>query len=95
MRDVRCKASVETVRAALVGNYQPEHVFALTQALALYDFYQRCVEECDRQIEQAVGRTEHHAATARSAPPQATSPYQAAQRGALRCSLGSVPIGWN
>ena len=40
MRDVRCKASVETIRAALVGNYQPEHVFALQQALALYDFYQ-------------------------------------------------------
>ena len=54
MRDTRCKAGVETVRAALVGNYQPEHVFTLTQALALYDFYQRCVEECDRQIEQAV-----------------------------------------
>ena len=54
MRDTRCKASVETVCAALVGNYQPELVFALTQALALYDFYQRCPEECDRQIEQAV-----------------------------------------
>src|SRR6516225_3168211 len=51
MRDVRCKASLETVRAALVGNYQPEHVFALTQALALYDFYQARVEECDAQIE--------------------------------------------
>src|SRR5439155_4079138 len=51
MRDVRCKASVETVRAALVGNYQPEHVFALTQALALYDFYQARVDECDTQIE--------------------------------------------
>ena len=41
---VRCKASTETIRAALVGNYQPEHVFALTQALALYDFYQARVE---------------------------------------------------
>jgi transposase len=51
MRDVRCKASLETVRAALVGNYQPEHVFALTQALALYDFYQARVDECDAQIE--------------------------------------------
>ena len=30
MRDVRCKASIETIRAALVGNYQPEHVFALS-----------------------------------------------------------------
>lgn len=39
MRDVRCKENLETVRSALVGNYQPEHVFALKQALALYDFY--------------------------------------------------------
>jgi hypothetical protein len=39
MRDIRCKATMQTVRAALVGNYQPEHIFALTQALALYDFY--------------------------------------------------------
>jgi transposase len=51
MRDPRCKASLETVRAALVGNYQPEHVFALTQALALYDFYQTRVDECDAQIQ--------------------------------------------
>jgi len=51
MRDVRCKASTETVEASLVGNYQPEHVFALAQALALYDFYQARVDECDAQIE--------------------------------------------
>ena len=54
MRDVLCKASTETVRAALVGNYQPEHVFALTQALALYDFYQARVDECDAEIERAL-----------------------------------------
>lgn len=54
MRDVRCKASAETVRAALAGNYQPEHVFALTQALALYDFYQARVDDCDGQIEHAL-----------------------------------------
>ena len=29
-RDPRCKASIETIRAALDGHYQPEHVFALT-----------------------------------------------------------------
>ena len=52
MRDVRCKASTETVRAALVGNYQPEHIFELTQSLALYDFYQARVIECDAEIER-------------------------------------------
>ncbi len=36
-RNSRCKASVETIRDALVGNYREEHVFALTQALELYD----------------------------------------------------------
>jgi len=54
MRDVRCKASTETIRSALTGNYQPEHVFALRQALALYDFYQSRIDECDAQIEQVL-----------------------------------------
>jgi transposase len=69
MRDVRCKASPETVRAALVGNYQPEHVFALTQALALYDFYQARVDECDAQIQAVLA-----ALTAEKAPPSAPLP---------------------
>ncbi len=54
MRDVRCRESVETIRAALVGNYQPEHVFALAQALSLYDSYQARIADCDAQIEQAL-----------------------------------------
>jgi len=54
MRDVRCKANTETLRGALTGNYQPEHVFALRQALALYDFYQSRIDECDVQIEQVL-----------------------------------------
>jgi transposase len=53
-RDVRCKASVETIRQALTGHYQPEHLFALEQALALYDTYQQQVERCDERIEQAL-----------------------------------------
>ena len=43
MRDIRCKESRECIRSVLVDNYQPEHVFALKQSLALYDFYQRCI----------------------------------------------------
>jgi hypothetical protein len=31
-RDVRCKASVETIGEALTGNYRDEHVFSLRQA---------------------------------------------------------------
>lgn len=53
-RDRRCKSSPETIRDALVGNYQPEHVFALTQSVELYDFYQRQVATCDEAIENVI-----------------------------------------
>ena len=56
-RDRRCHASVETVHQALIGNYREEHVFALTQALELYDFYETKVEACDKQIEAACSAT--------------------------------------
>lgn len=71
MRDVRCKASHETVRAALVGNYQPEHVFALTQALALYDFYQTRVDECDAQIQAVLAALTADKATLSTPLPKA------------------------
>ena len=54
LRDVRCKASLESVCEALVGNYRPEHLFALTQAVELYDFYQVQVASCDQRIEQTL-----------------------------------------
>ncbi|MEO1544807.1 MAG: IS110 family transposase [Pseudomonadota bacterium] len=62
-RDVRCKASIETIKAALNGNDRPEHIFALTQSLALYDFYQSKMLECDRHLEATLAAlgtdTEH------------------------------------
>ena len=50
-RDVRCKASEETIREALTGNYRPEHVFALRHEVELYDFLHAKVAECDVEIE--------------------------------------------
>jgi transposase len=49
-RDARCQASEETIREALTGHYRREHVFALRQALELYDSYQERIEACDREI---------------------------------------------
>lgn len=46
-RDRRCHASAEDIAAALTGNWREEHVFALGQALELYDFYQAKIAECD------------------------------------------------
>ena len=53
-RDVRCHSSVETIRAALVGNDRDEHVFALTQSLELYDTYQAKMLDCDRKLESLI-----------------------------------------
>src|ERR1700760_865227 len=61
-RDRRCHASVETVCQALVGNYREEHIFALTQALELYDIYQMKVAACDKQIEAILKRLRRTAA---------------------------------
>lgn len=55
-RDSRCKSSPETIREALVGHYQREHVFALRQALEMYDAYQAQVARCDQEIEAALDR---------------------------------------
>jgi len=51
-RDARCSASRDEIAAALTGNYKTEHVFALGQALSLYDAYQKHLQECDSRIEQ-------------------------------------------
>ncbi len=53
-RDVRCKSSPETIRAALIGNDRAEHVFALAQSIDLYDFYKAKIEECDHRLQAAV-----------------------------------------
>ncbi len=51
-RDRRCAHGTEAIAKALTGAYRDEHVFALKQALALYDFYTAQIAECDAQMEQ-------------------------------------------
>lgn len=49
-RDKRCKNDVKTIARSLQGNYRPEHLFSLQQAVELYEFYLAKIDECDRQI---------------------------------------------
>jgi transposase len=51
LRDPRCKESAETIARALQGPWQPEHVFALQQSLALYDDDHQQIQDGDRVIE--------------------------------------------
>lgn len=50
MRDHRCKNNEETIARSLHGNFRPEHLFSLKQAVDLYIFYQGQIAECDREI---------------------------------------------
>jgi len=50
-RHDRCHASEEEIARSLCGNWRAEHLFALKQALQIYEFYQRQLQDCDAQIE--------------------------------------------
>jgi transposase len=92
-RDPRCHAPLETIRQALVGNDREEHVFALAQALELYDTYQAKVAACDARIEAVLGRLQDAAAKPAGEPPALPALRQANApafdvRAALQAVLG-------
>jgi transposase len=51
LRDPRCKETAATIARALHGTWRKEHLFALEQAVALYEFYHRQISACDQAIE--------------------------------------------
>jgi transposase len=52
LRDYRCHSSEATIAKALTGTWKAEHVFALKQALELFDVYTQQIAACDAQIQQ-------------------------------------------
>jgi transposase len=51
-RDKRCKATEETIKKSLEGNYTRESIFILRQELEFYDFYTNQILKCDKEIEK-------------------------------------------
>jgi transposase len=68
MRDLRTKATEETIAKALEGDYRREHVFALKQSLELFDSYQQQIQACDEQIGAHMGTLETRANPAELKP---------------------------
>ena len=54
LRDPRVKASEETIRKSLEGNWRPEHILALKQRLSLYRSHGELISQCDQEIEKLV-----------------------------------------
>lgn len=51
LRHPRIKSSEETIAAALVGDYRPEHLFTLGQSLKAYRYYHQLISDCDAEVE--------------------------------------------
>src|SRR5262249_41884758 len=58
MKNRRIRASHEQIANSLRGNWRHEHLFALKQALQLFDFLSTQLDDCDREIEQQLQRLE-------------------------------------
>ena len=54
LRDPHIKASEETIRKSLEGNWRAEHILALKQRLSLYRNHRDLIDECDKEIEKLV-----------------------------------------
>lgn len=55
LRDPGCAKSERQIADALTGHYRDEQVFALEQALKLWDFHRELIRDCDKKIETVIG----------------------------------------
>lgn len=58
LRDRSCQKSEADFVKALIGNYRDEHLFALKQAVELFDTYQQKIKECDGQRQMVLAAFE-------------------------------------
>ncbi|MGI8735576.1 MAG: IS110 family transposase [Pyrinomonadaceae bacterium] len=72
LKDRRIKSDSATIAKSLEGDYRAEHLFALRQALELYDYHQAKIAECDQEILSELKTFETRATAA--APPKFPSP---------------------
>lgn len=78
LKDHRIKASRDTIARSLQGDWRPEHLFVLQQALDTWKHYQQLILRCDERIEKDLAAFEGKA-THNPLPPSATS-HRKAQR---------------
>jgi transposase len=52
-RHPHCKNSEDVIAKSLQGHYQQEYLFQLKQALDLYEYYTKLIQDCDQELEKA------------------------------------------
>ena len=76
-RDERCQNSSATIAKSLVGNYREEHLFALRQAVDLYETYQAKIADCNQAI---IKQVEQQPDISDDEPPTPEKPVPARDR---------------
>lgn len=69
-RDVKCKHDEAQIAAALTGNYRREQVFALRQAVELYDMYGQQLATLDAEMEEMYAETQPPDGEMTTTPPK-------------------------
>jgi transposase len=72
MRDRRCKKSEKQITEELTGNWRPEHLFNLRQALKMYDQFYQIVTEYDTEILAYIKTLQPDVDDDQSVPPPAS-----------------------
>ena len=76
LKQRQIKSDVGTIAKALEGDYRPEHLFVLQQALQLYDYFQQKIAECDAEILKVLQTLESDAS---ASPPATAKPQRKAR----------------
>jgi transposase len=78
-RDPHCRCSEEDIIKSLEGSYLDEHLFELSQALQLYDFYTRQILDCDHRLHTLYTLSASSPHSTRPLPPSSKTKKRARQ----------------
>jgi transposase len=81
MADPRVRRSPEQIARCLQGDYRPEHLFVLRQALAAYRFFLEQMRVCDGEVERYTAELEQAAGRADAALPAAADDTRKRKKG--------------
>jgi transposase len=79
LKHPQVRKSAQEIAQALEGDYREEHLFALRQALELFEIYQLRIAECDQRIQNALQQLESPHATKPTAPLPPGKPRKSAK----------------
>ena len=84
-RNRGCKNTQETIEKSLTGHYRNEHIFALAQALRLYDTYKNEIAGCDDKIEEELSKFQDSAINKREGVEKSEKKKSVKQKPKSRC----------